>query len=365
MRLALVLVVGCSYREPTLQPQPVDAAIDVPDGPLPPHALRKSIIIDGTKVGNVTNFPVWIDLRGSDVPTKAQPDGSDIEFTDASGTVISYEIVDWQTDYSRLAAWVKVPQLQAGMDRTIYVKYGDPHTLSRDPKAVWDNGFVAVWHTNDGLVDLKVHDSTGARDGTAAQNLGPNDVGDGPMSLGGHAFAFSGTKTVMFTNPFTGNTTHSMAAWVNQGNGNGSFDAIVVVGNPNNEQSRWWYTNYQTVDIAVGFYGNDWSDTGSTVNNAGWKLLTWTFDSNRTSRMYVNGQLVASHTHSLAPNTTGTGGYIGWAPTGWGQSNGLNGSIAEVHLSVIQHPDDWIATEYANQSSPSTFYRVGTEEQVP
>lgn len=366
MRLALVLLMACSYHEPGVGPPPlIDAAIDVPDGPLPPHALRKPIIIDGTKVGNVTNFPVWIDLRPPDVPTKAQPDGSDIEFTDASGTVLSYEIIDWRSDYSRLAAWVKVPQLQHDMDRTIYVKYGDTHTLARDPKAVWDNGFVAVWHTNDSLGDLKVHDSTGLRDGTAINNLGPNDVGGGPTSLGGSAFSFSGQEAVQFNNPFSGNTTHSISAWVNQGGNNGSFDAIVVVGNPAPEQSRWFYTNYTSPDIAVGFFMNDWDDTGSSVNNAGWKLVTWTFDQNRKSRMYVNGQKVSEFTHGLAPSTMGNSGWIGWAPGGWGANNGLNGQIAEVHLSIIQHPDDWVSTEYASQSSPSTFYRVGAEEQAP
>jgi hypothetical protein len=222
-----------------------------------------------------------------------------------------------------------------------------------------------VWHTNDGLVDLKVHDSTGTADGMAAQGLGRNDVVDGPPGLGGHAFSFSNTKTVTFGNPFAGNTTHSISAWVNQGSGDGTFDTIVVVGNHNNEESRWFYTNYQTPDIAVGFYGNDWNDAGATVNNAGWKLLTWTFDSNRTSRMFVNDAMTGSFTHPLAPNTRGAMGYIGWAPTGWGMSNGLNGQIAEVHLSVIQHDQDWISTEFQNQSSPATFYRVGDEEQAP
>ncbi len=75
--ILVLLVVGCSYHEPGVNPTPIDAMVDAPpDGPLPPHALRRSIIIDGSKVGNVTNFPVWIDLRPPDVPTEAQPDGS-------------------------------------------------------------------------------------------------------------------------------------------------------------------------------------------------------------------------------------------------------------------------------------------------
>jgi len=61
----------------------------------------------------------------------------------------------------------------------------------------------------------------------------------------------------------------------------------------------------------------------------------------------------------------GSGGYIGWSPTGWGANNGLNGQLAEIHLSVIQHSGEWISTEYANQSSPATFYTVGAEQAAP
>src|SRR5262245_2994230 len=119
MRLALVwIAAGCGYHEPQVGGDggrpPIDARL--PDGPLPPHALRKAITIDGTKVGNVTNFPVWIDLRGGDVPTRAQPDGSDIVFTDSQGTVIASEMVVWQQS-SRLAAWVKVAQLMTNTDQ--------------------------------------------------------------------------------------------------------------------------------------------------------------------------------------------------------------------------------------------------------
>jgi len=38
-----------------------------------------------------------------------------------------------------------------------------------------------------------------------------------------------------------------------------------------------------------------------------------------------------------------------------------NGSIDEPHISSSARSADWIATEYANQNSPSTFYQLGTE----
>ena len=40
----------------------------------------------------------------------------------------------------------------------------------------------------------------------------------------------------------------------------------------------------------------------------------------------------------------------------------FNGLIDEVRISQAARSDDWIKTEYNNQSSPSTFYSVGSEE---
>src|SRR5260370_41912082 len=39
------------------------------------------------------------------------------------------------------------------------------------------------------------------------------------------------------------------------------------------------------------------------------------------------------------------------------------GSIDEFRVSTIARSADWIATEYKNQSSPSTFYSVGSAAQ--
>src|SRR5262249_9059852 len=135
--------------------------------------------------------------------------------------------------------------------------------------------FVAVWHTNDSLSDGRVADSTGRRDGTATAGLDATHVVTGPL---GGAFGFGARlNTFPLANPFAGNSPHTISAWVNQRSGDGTFDAIVVVGNHSNEQSRWFYTNYQNPRVAVGLYGDDWNDTTVAVNNAGWTLLHWTY----------------------------------------------------------------------------------------
>ena len=42
-----------------------------------------------------------------------------------------------------------------------------------------------------------------------------------------------------------------------------------------------------------------------------------------------------------------------------------SGSTDEFHLSNVARSADWITTEYNNQSSPQTFYTIGSEELNP
>ena len=58
---------------------------------------------------------------------------------------------------------------------------------------------------------------------------------------------------------------------------------------------------------------------------------------------------------------------IGIAPS---QSVGTNASplkgiLDEVRIATVERPAGWIATEFANQSSPQTFYSVGPAQIVP
>jgi hypothetical protein len=65
-------------------------------------------------------------------------------------------------------------------------------------------------------------------------------------------------------------------------------------------------------------------------------------------------------------NTQGTAGIIGHAPEpGFGTNMGLTGTIDELRISTAARSASWIATEYANQSSPGTFYSVGPEQTLP
>ncbi|HEY5926664.1 MAG TPA: DUF2341 domain-containing protein [Kofleriaceae bacterium] len=335
------------------------------------RARKKTITIAGSNVAAaVMDFPVWIDVTDAQVAMRAAPDGSDLEFTAADGSPIPYEIQRWNAATGRLLAWVRLPSLQPGTDTVVVIRYGAPRVTAPAPAMVFANAFLAVWHFDDSLQTPQIAEATGARAGTASPSLDASRrvaaaLGDGID------FGRSGTTDmVQFSNPLTGNSSHTISVWLDERTPlTLSYASIMTVGSPVTNESRWFHAHFLTANVAVGFYGNDWVDTGTTVTTAGWTLLHWVFDSSsRTSLVYRNGSMVGSHQHDPGISTDGTGGQIGNAPVEWGVNNSnrvpFNGVLDEVRIASAIRSAGWIATEYANQSSPSTFYSVGAEQLV-
>ena len=289
-------------------------------------------------------------------------DGSDLYFTDAAGTAVPFERVRFEAATGHLLAWVRL-DLAAGTNTKIYLRFGDPGTLPTPSAATVFAAYAAVWHLDDKLTTTAVADARGMYPGTAAGLPSTSSV---PGTLAS-AFDFDGsTSRVTFTNPLAGNTPSTISAWVSEGTANG-FDAIVTLGNNANNASRFLYAvyDYPTTNIqaGAGLYGDDWDMTGVALQNGGWKLLHWTYAADKTSALYVDGQSVGTHTFNNVANTSSTNGWIGYAgQPQWGANNSLNGQLDEGRIARTAQTPEWIATEYANQSSPSTFYTVGAAE---
>jgi hypothetical protein len=232
---------------------------------------------------------------------------------------------------------------------------------------VFSSSFAAVWHLDDSLATPMVADAKGARNGTA---MGGLDASDQIAAQLGGGIDFDGNNNqIQFTNPFSGNGKHTISAWLYQRTPNGC-DTIVTVGGASNNRSRFLHSRYVPVGptpiigINPGFYVNDWL-TGMNITTGTWTLVHWVFEgTNRKSRLFLNGVVVDSFMYAQGIDTQGLEGYLGYAPGGWGNC-GLNGTLDEVRLATVDRSDGWIATEYANQSSPQTFYSVGPEEMVP
>ncbi|HEY1814595.1 MAG TPA: DUF2341 domain-containing protein [Kofleriaceae bacterium] len=337
---------------------------------LPGTARRKPIVIQGSKVaGSLTGFQMWVSLTDTDLAARAQASGSDIFFTNDSGSAINYEIESWAHTTGDLRAWVRVGALDP-TGATIYVEYGDvTKATPPDPTGVFGSNYLAVWHLDDALSNTTIADASGNSPGTAT-GLAPSDVVAGQLG-NGIAFDGTGTQMIQFTNLLAGTENATFSAWVKQNTTNHT-SAIVVVGTPAEDNARFLYGyagNGSGSGFGVGQYMDDWYPAGEDIENAGWTMLVWTSEgTNKKNHLYKNGAEIPGSYQMLssAPETTGTAGYLGFAPENqYGTSTGLNGAIDEVRIEDVERGSAWISTEYANQSSPSTFYTVGAEEDAP
>jgi len=365
-----VLVAACRFASPSITG---DGAADdtVIDGPpdarlidASPPGRKKLITIDPVKViGDQAAFPVWIVLDDADLAARAAADGADIYFTRPDGTPLEHQLQRWTKATGRLEAWVRV-DLADTAPTLLELRYGDPRVAhAPNPPMVFSSSFAAVWHLDDSLATSAVADATNMRNGTTTGGL--NTTHQVAAQLGG-GISFNGSNNqIQFTNPYAGNGPHTISAWVSQ-NASTACNSIVTVGTAATSQSRWLHSHYQPASrAAAGLYNNDWLDAPNMIlDGAGWVLVHWVLDG-LVSHLYRDGvELGDTHTHQAGINTQGTAGYIGYAPAGWGNC-GLDGMLDEVRLATVARSAGWIATEYANQKSPQTFYSVGAEEIVP
>lgn len=376
MRRVLLVagLVGCGFSAGMgSDAAPDDAAIDTVDAP--PDALRpdgmigaarkKLITIDPAKVfADLTNFPVWIRIANdNDLKLNGTQSGADVYFTLENGTPLEFELTRWNKTQGDLEAWVRL-DVDNDTPTKLELRYGDPGP-AHAPNALvtWSNGFSAVWHMDDPLGGTTtVADALGQRMGTAV---------NGPTSIGGklgRGIAFDGNDDqVTFTNPITGNQSMTISAWVDVVAPAAGFSSLITVGNAATNQSRFVHTKYP--GVALGLYSNDLMPTNTNIDGAGPKLVHWVYNPNGNagnSTLYIDGVAVATMNHGGMINTTGTAGYLGYAPAGWGAGgNPLHGTLDEIRIASTERTRQWIETEFANQGSPNSFYMIGLEQIIP
>ena len=145
----------------------------------------------------LANFPVLVRLS-ENIPGFSYADfqianGGDLRFFDAAGWLLSHEIDTWNPN-GVSTVWVKVPTLNAST--AITAKYGCANPPDNDPKAVWSNGYVGVWHLGEGMLPL--------RESSAKSN--------GFSSMSGSTIAFAAPGVVGGSVDFRGGVDNSVVA---------------------------------------------------------------------------------------------------------------------------------------------------------
>jgi len=346
-----------------------------------PYQFIRTITIDYTKVpSTVVDFPVLIQGTYPYLATTANggrmrnANGYDLAFfADAElNTQLAHETEKYVASTGEVVYWVKVPSISHTQNTVIYMAQGNPSitTDQSDPENVWDSNFVMVQHlkqagngTADEYVD-STSNSNGGQGGAGDSAKTPSLTSSGKID---GAQTFDGDNdhiTVGDSNSLDITDALTIGFWFKSS----TTDNTVVLEKTNSNSNY----HFQTTNEAMSgggdkiFFGV--SSSGSTgrvsssvvVSDNTWHQVVGTFDTNiNTLKIYIDGLLNktnSSVTDNLTANTDNLliGSRSGASP--------FPGSMDEIRISNSVRSADWIATEYNNQNSPSTFYTIGGEQ---
>ena len=338
------------------------------------YSFSRAITISHTKVPNTdqTNFPVLISGTYSYLATTSNggnvtnSSGYDIIFTsDAGGTSpLPFEKETYNPSTGAMIYWVKVSTLSHTTDTVIYVFYGNSAvtTDQSNKTGVWDDSYKGVWHLSNGTT-LSGSDSTangytltnnnstaavsGEIDGAATFNGTNNYLSNSSLSIpAGSAI------TVSFWNYVPSSTLQNESGF---SVGNNDNPNRIQAHDPWSDQTLYWD------------YGS-WTGGGRVSTSYSSHLDAWTYvvleynPAGTVHSIYLNGSSAASSSSSNVPTSAQTGVYLG----GWPAASLYEkGNLDEFRISTTVRSADRVASEYNNQSSPSTFYSLGSAVSSP
>jgi hypothetical protein len=327
------------------------------------YEYRRAITISYTQVSNTdqTNFPVLVSGTYAYLATIANgghvtsANGYDIIFTSDPGgaTLLAFEQESYNPLTGNINYWVKLPDVSHTTNTVFYMFYGNPSVImsQSNKSAVWDSNYLGVWHMSDAAANTTVADSTSnGNNGTAAANTNTKTVSG---EIAG-ALSFNGS-TDKVTTRLTRTTAFTWEAWFYQSAQSGYQSIVTIDG-----------TDYVLMDLdgssgsfwsVDGLAGNSFSITGLATSR--WNHLVFARSGDNSSTgysVYLNGALMGqAASGSLGSGNTITFGFRPDTP-----SQAWSGNLDEIRVSNTARSANWIATEFNNESSPSTFYSIGS-----
>ena len=321
---------------------------------------RKITVTGSVAGGTLSNFPMLVTFTDSTLKTVGNggnvqnSNGYDIVFTqnsDGSG-MLNSEIESYNGSTGSVVAWVNVPSLSTGT--AFYMFYDKPGVSgpSNPPSAVWSNSYVGVWHFPNGTT-LSGADSTGFNNAALTGVSAATGQVDGAASFAGSSSSYG---TYAGTNFPTGNTSVTISTWVKInslaqygiiGWGAGGTDRLMYFGiNPNGQ-------------LKYGHWSDDGAWTASSLNTGTWYYVTYVHNGT-TDTAYINGVTQGDKTVNTL-NVPGSSFSMGYLAAAGLNIEYLNGYLDELRVSNIARSANWIATEYSNESTPSSFINVGPQ----
>jgi len=326
----------------------------------------------------VTNAPNMLDSDETD--DCAQNGGGDLRFSsteptaaDGTGaTQIACEIVSFVTHATPASAtaeiWVPIASLSSVADTIIYCAWHTSGTSSQPAfsatygaENVWDSNYKMIQHMADATTSTIVDSTSNDNDGTKTAAGEPVGTTDGQI---GSAQVFDGTDDYigLGLNSFnTLNNNYTISGWIKVS----AAHAGALFGTSGGRTTLRIHSNGK---ILYHYYPNANFDIYSTDNIAlnDWVYIAVTKSSTVGVVLYMDGSSNGGNGDATATNVPYGGdiGSLGGTFYFNAQYYPFNGGGDEVRISNSVRSSDWIAAEYSNQNSPSTFAESGSIQTI-
>jgi len=320
------------------------------------YNLYDEVTIDKDKVSGSSdhsNFPAYIDLPDMSAQFWANVSngGGDIRVTLDDGTTqLPREVVSCDISGKTGELHVNVSTLQYDTDTVIRVWYNGTDT---EPAAdstygsqnTWNSNYKAVYHMNDasgGITDSTANGNDGTQGGTPTYEQ-TGKVGSA-IDLDGSSDYFDLSAISYNSNPV------SIQIWAKSGKTNYTSTAGLIGARSGGDLNR---IRVEPSSDVWDAYFNGVDSSGSSVDT-NWIKLDSTYDGS-TLTLYENGSPANTDTGSVSLSNSDW--VIGREEIDVSNEY-FQGLVDEARVYAGTLSADWIATEYANQNSPDTFYGV-------
>lgn len=315
-----------------------------------------TIRINSSKVtGTNTNFPVLITDASGNIPDAffsyvVDSLGKDIRFYASDGvTELKREIAYFNAGTKKIEAWVQIASLTSTNDVFIVCRCGGSTKVN--DTGVWsDVHNEAVYHFND------LTDSSG-------NGCDASIAAGSPTSTSGKvgkAYLFNDSNgdylQVGTHSNLNLTTVGSLSAWV-KGTQAGHHSVIFGKGNYGTNVNGYVFDAIGDLNLFLADASSyDYLSGANNIGDGNWHHVVGTWDSS-TMRLFIDGSPRETLTETRIPVSNVYDLLIGKAP---GYSQTYRGYLDEARINSTVLSANWIATEYANQNSPSTFYNTFT-----
>lgn len=303
--------------------------------------------------------------------------GWDIRFENQAGTKLSHEIEKYVPTTGEMVAHIKIPTLATATDTLIYMYYGKPNLLVTEaaPTAVWASRYDLVQHleeTGNTTAGGYTDSTSNARNGTGVAMV----AGDKVAALIGDGSNFNGTtKYIKFGDILDKNANQAFSVQVAFKLNDLTHHNMMVVKQDTSVFTGWTVWHDNTVGNRLAFVLEKNATNHIYVRATGTTLATGTTyyatlvyngdaDANNV-KIYING--ATASTLSVINNTLLVTDVCNTAAElNFGTRNNVtpslmtNGWLDEVRIVNNAVSVEQATAEYANYSSPSTFYTIGT-----